>query len=213
MKAKPIKILITAGPTRERIDPVRYLSNDSSGKMGYALAEAAKKMGMRVTLVSGPTALTPPTGVRVVAVESALEMRKAVLKNFKNADITIKAAAVADYRPASAKKQKIKKTASTLHLSLVKNPDILKELGTKKKANQILVGFAAETQSLLKNARKKLTEKKCDWVVANNVAKKGLGFSSDRNEITLLHQSGRIFKIGQGLKTSLAKTILEIISN
>src|SRR5262249_53158742 len=158
-------ILITAGPTQEPLDPVRYLTNRSSGKMGYAIAEAGLVRGARVILVSGPVALTPPRGAEVIQVRTALEMRKAVTDHLDESTIIIKSAAVADYYRADAPSQKVKKTAARLSLQLDPTPDILAELG-RKKGDRLLVGFAAETQDLLEEARRKLEGKNCDMVVA-----------------------------------------------
>ncbi|QGG47975.1 bifunctional phosphopantothenoylcysteine decarboxylase/phosphopantothenate--cysteine ligase CoaBC [Heliorestis convoluta] len=184
------KVLVTAGGTREAIDPVRYLTNRSSGKMGYAMAETAVAMGAQVILVSAPTNLQNPPGVRKIAVESAQEMREAVLDLYDNVDIVIKAAAVADYRPAQEQKQKIKKKDETLSLELVKNPDILAELGRHKK-HQCLVGFAAETHNLEKYAKNKVFSKNLDFLVANDVTAPGAGFSVDTNIVTLFDKHGQ----------------------
>ncbi len=183
-------VLISAGPSREEIDPVRYISNYSSGKMGYALARVARRRGARVILVSGPTSLEPPAGVEFVAVTSACEMRDALMERQERASIMIKAAAVADYRPASASTQKIKKSQhDDLSLSLRKNPDILSELGRIKKG-RILVGFAAETADLVKNARDKLEKKNLDLIVANDVSASGAGFDVDTNIVRVLGRDG-----------------------
>ncbi len=204
-------LLITAGPTQEPIDPVRYISNRSSGKMGYALAEAAKKRGYQVILISGPTHLSPPKGIKTILVSTALDMHKAVMKWHKQADVIIKTAAVADYRMAKIEKKKIKKTKNRMTLTLVKNPDILKELGHKKRKDQILIGFAAETHQPLAHAKKKLIEKKCDWIVLNNVAQKGIGFGATQNKVTLLSKEGKITPLPQADKTKLAFRILQQI--
>ncbi len=183
-------VLVTAGPTREELDPVRYLSNYSSGKMGYAIARAARRRGARVILVSGPTALAAPVGVELVPVTSARGMREAVLERLEETTVVIKAAAVADYRPAMRAEQKIKKgLEGSLILPLEKNPDILAELG-KLKGNRLLVGFAAETADLLENARKKLTEKNLDLIVANDVSRVDAGFDVDTNAVRLLFRDG-----------------------
>lgn len=183
-------VLVTAGPTREELDPVRYLSNYSSGKMGYAIARAARRRGARVILVSGPTALAAPAGIELVPVTSARRMREAVLERLEEATVVIKAAAVADYRPAMRAEQKIKKgLEGSLILPLEKNPDILAELG-KLKGNRLLVGFAAETADLLENARKKLTEKNLDLIVANDVSRNDAGFDVDTNAVRLLYRDG-----------------------
>ncbi|REJ29448.1 MAG: bifunctional phosphopantothenoylcysteine decarboxylase/phosphopantothenate--cysteine ligase CoaBC [Caldibacillus debilis] len=182
-------VLVTAGPTRERIDPVRYLSNDSSGKMGYALAEAAERLGARVILVSGPVRLQKPFGVEVEEVESAEEMYRAVLRHFPRADIVIKAAAVADYRPKRAEPEKIKKNGSGMTIELEPTVDILKELG-KRKEGQFLVGFAAETENTEEYALKKLKEKNADMIIANNVKEEGAGFGTDTNIVTVFTSAG-----------------------
>ncbi len=203
-------VLVTAGPTREEIDPVRFISNHSSGKMGYAIARAARRRGAAVTLVSGPASLDEPYGVAMVRVESALEMRDAVLAQVPRSTVVIKAAAVADYRPAARAGAKIKKTKGDLTLELVKNPDILAELG-KAKDGRLLVGFAAETDDLLKNADKKLTEKNLDMVVANDVGQKGAGFNVDTNIVKLLFRGGRVEELPLMGKDELADVILDRI--
>src|SRR5450432_2384350 len=176
--------LITAGPTREKIDPVRYLTNRSSGRMGYALAEAALRRGARVLLVSGPIALTPPGAAEVTRVESAEEMRDAVLNLLPQSSIVIKTAAVSDYRPKAAAGQKIKRKGP-ISLELEATPDILKELSSKKGA-QIIVGFAAETENVLENARQKLVVKNLDAIIVNDVSREGVGFDSERNAVTII---------------------------
>ena len=184
-----LKVLITAGPTQEALDPVRYLTNHSTGKMGYALARTARDMGADVTLVSGPTALQPVHGVTMVDVVSADDMFQAVEQRFDDADITIMAAAVGDFRSATVHPQKIKKHGRTsLELELVSNPDILAWAGKRKNATkpQVLCGFAMETEHLIDNASKKLTEKHCDMLVANNLRTPGAGFATDTNVVTLL---------------------------
>ncbi len=205
---KKLHFLITAGPTQESLDPVRYLSNHSSGKMGYALAKAALIKGHRVTLISGPTALTPPKKAVTIPVVSALEMFKAVMKTYRSADVIIKVAAVADYRPQTISKQKIKKSKDTLMLKLIKNPDILKTLGKKKKSGQLLVGFAAETHQDLAFGRAKLKEKKCDWIIVNNVGRKDIGFSSENNEVTLLSKNTSLH-LNKMPKQRLANLIIQ----
>ncbi len=207
----PLTFLITAGPTQEPIDPVRYISNHSSGKMGYALAEEVIKLGHRVLLITGPTALTPPKKAQVISVVTALDMYGAVIKHYKKADIIIMVAAVADYRPIKIAGQKIKKNKSSMTLNLIKNPDILKILGQKKNKEQILVGFAAETQSVIKYAQKKLVEKNCDWMIANNVSQKGIGFGSKHNELTLLSKKGEVLNLRRDTKKNLAKKIIKIL--
>lgn len=203
--------LITAGPTIEAIDPVRFLSNHSSGKMGYALASAALQKKHRVLLVTGPTHIAPPKGAIIYQVKSALEMYKTVLKLAPKANIIIKAAAVADYRPAKVASVKIKKTKAHLTLKLVKNPDILSSLGKKKKKDQILVGFAAETDHVLKNGLEKMERKNCDWMIVNNVAKKGIGFNSDANEVTLFSKYGQKIPLKKTSKKKIAELILQNI--
>ncbi|SEO31019.1 bifunctional phosphopantothenoylcysteine decarboxylase/phosphopantothenate--cysteine ligase CoaBC [Propionispora vibrioides] len=204
------KVIVTAGGTREPLDPVRYIGNRSSGKMGYALAEAAKARGAQVTLISGPTKLKPPEGVAYVPVETAAEMRQAVLAEYQVADIVIKAAAVADYKPQQVALQKIKKAGDTLTLVLEKNPDILLELGQRKN-QQILIGFAAETESLLEHAGDKLMRKNLDMIVANDVTQAGAGFNADTNIVKLLYRDGRIEEIAQMTKRELADVIFDKI--
>ncbi|HAY75628.1 MAG TPA: hypothetical protein DCY32_08135 [Opitutae bacterium] len=203
--------LISAGPTREWIDPVRFLSNPSSGKMGYALARAAVDRGMQVTLVSGPTALKAPAGAEVLYVETAREMREAMSQRFAKADLIIMAAAVSDHRPETRSKQKQKKEQMRMTLDLVANPDILMELGKQKKNGQTLVGFAAETENLLPNARRKLREKNLDWIVANDVSEKDRGFQSDFNKISLLSKEQNEMDFEYQEKNSLARKIMEIL--
>ena len=205
------RLLITAGPTREEIDPVRFVSNHSSGKMGYAIARAAWRRGAQVTLVSGPTCLTAPWGVRTVAVESAAEMLDAVMAGVDESTVVIKAAAVADYRPVTRTGEKIKKQGETLTLELVRNRDILAELG-KMKEQRILVGFAAETADLLANARKKLAAKNLDLLVANDVNEPGAGFSVDTNIVRLLHRDGSIEEPGLLSKEVVANLILDRVA-
>jgi phosphopantothenoylcysteine decarboxylase/phosphopantothenate--cysteine ligase len=185
-------VIVTAGPTREAIDPVRFLGNRSSGKMGYALAAAARARGANVVLISGPTALQPPSGVELVRVTSAAEMRDAVVPRAGQADVVIMAAAVADYAPASATQQKIHKDSETLTLSLVRTPDILAELGAQRAAGErpLLVGFAAETTDVIASARRKRREKKVDLIVANDVSRTDAGFEADTNEVTLVSAEG-----------------------
>ena len=208
-----MKILISAGPTREKIDPVRFISNYSSGKMGYALAEAASRAGHAVTLVSGPVSLTPPDSVRTIHVESAAEMTREVRKYAKSADLIIMAAAVADYTPADFARDKIKKQNDYLTIKLKKTEDILASLGRQKKTGQILVGFAAETSDLLRNAEEKLRRKNLDWIVANEVGRKDRGFTSDNNAATLISKDGRKVRFPLQKKFSLAEKILRQISD
>ncbi len=185
-------VLITAGPTQEALDPVRYLTNHSSGKMGYSLAQAALDMGAEVTLISGPVQLSPPKGVHFCSVTTAQEMFNAVCAYSDQADFIIKAAAVGDYRPLHVSEQKIKKSGDRLHVEFIKNPDILAYLGEHKKPNQIICGFAMETQNLLENAQEKLRKKHCDMIVANDLHTEGAGFQSDTNIATIIDRSHRI---------------------
>jgi phosphopantothenoylcysteine decarboxylase / phosphopantothenate---cysteine ligase len=201
-------VLITAGPTREKIDPVRYLTNRSSGRMGYALAEAALRRGARVLLVSGPTSLTPPGAAEVARVESAEEMRDAVLALLPQASIVIKTAAVSDYRPKAAAGQKIKRKGP-MSLELEATPDILKELSLKK-TSQIIVGFAAETENVLENARQKLVAKNLDAIVVNDVSREGVGFDSDRNAVTIITRD-EVVEVPETTKWEVAQRVLDQI--
>lgn len=205
-----MRFLVTAGGTREPIDPVRFIGNRSSGKMGYAIAAAAAERGAVVTLVSGPVSLSTPCGVNRVAVESASQMREAVLAAFPETDVVIKAAAVADYRPETAAGQKIKKTSDTMTLVLAKNPDILAELG-RLKTTQFLVGFAAETQELVAHATEKLQKKNLDMLVANDVTLNGAGFDSDTNIVRILSRDGSMEELPKMSKTELGRVILDRI--
>jgi phosphopantothenoylcysteine decarboxylase/phosphopantothenate--cysteine ligase len=199
-------VLITAGPTREKIDPVRYLTNRSSGRMGYALAEAALRRGARVLLVSGPTSLTPPGAAEVTRVESTEEMRDAVLKLLPQANVVIKTAAVADYRPKVAAEQKLKRKGATT-LELEATPDILQEL-SRKKTSQLVVGFAAETENVLENARQKLVAKSLDAIVVNDVSREGVGFDSDRNAVTIITRDD-VVEIPETTKWEVAQRVLD----
>ena len=200
-------ILITAGPTQEPIDPVRYISNRSSGKMGYALAQAAVDRGARVVLVSGPVALDAPRGVEMVRIQTAAEMRDAVFAHLEPATVVIKCAAVADFRPAAPAKQKIKKKGVPVSLELDPVGDILAELGRTRGA-RLLVGFAAETDNLLEYARRKLVEKNCDMIVANRVGGEGSAFESDTNEVTLVLKGGEVVDVPRAPKREIADRIL-----
>jgi phosphopantothenoylcysteine decarboxylase/phosphopantothenate--cysteine ligase len=200
-------VLITAGPTQEALDPVRFISNRSSGKMGYALAEAAADRGAHVILISGPVYLPPPHGVKVVPVKTAEEMRAAVFGHLKGATMVIKAAAVADFHLSSVPQQKIKKTAARLSLELDPTPDILAELGRDKR-NWLLIGFAAETENLEREARRKLETKNCDMIVANLVGGDESGFESDHNEVALALRTGESLKLPRATKRELADEIL-----
>ena len=205
------RVLITAGPTREPIDPVRYLSNRSSGKMGYALAEAAKLRGADVILVSGPTALSVPSSIEIVRVETAVQMYDAALFHAETADIIIAAAAVSDYRPTERAKQKLKKTSASPTLTLTQTDDILAELGRRKHPHQILVGFAAETTDLLAQARLKLTSKNLDWIAANDVTQEGAGFDGDTNIVTLIGKDRQEIALPLLTKREVAERILDEI--
>jgi phosphopantothenoylcysteine decarboxylase / phosphopantothenate---cysteine ligase len=202
------KLLITAGPNREPLDPVRYLSNRSSGKMGYALARAGLRRGAEVVLVSGPTELEPPAGAHLISVTTAVEMRHAVLKEFSRCTAVIMAAAVSDYRPVDFAVTKMKRGEGPIELRLEPNPDILKEIGVNKNG-KILVGFAAETEELIANAEKKLREKNLDMVVANNVTEEGAGFDVDTNVATIVDRSGAVRSLPLMSKDALAEQILD----
>lgn len=204
------RLLVTAGPTREPLDPVRFLTNYSSGKMGYAIAQAAAALGAAVTLVSGPVKLTPPYGVELVSVTTAQEMYEAVLARFDNTDVVISAAAVADYRPSTISAQKIKKSGE-LVVSLTRNPDILAALGQIKK-QQILVGFAAETENLRENALAKLKRKNLELIVANDILQEGAGFAVDTNIVRLYYRDGREQQLGKLAKREVANILLAAIS-
>jgi phosphopantothenoylcysteine decarboxylase/phosphopantothenate--cysteine ligase len=183
-----LKVLVTAGPTMEKIDPVRYISNHSSGKMGYAVARAAMMRGAQVTLVTGKTSLTPPVGVRTVQITSAADMAEAVKACSKEQDIIIKAAAVADYRPKNTADEKLKKKDADLSIELERTEDILGFLGAHKPEGQFLCGFSMETQNMIENSRQKLEKKNLDLIVANNVKEQGAGFGTDTNIVTLLSE-------------------------
>ena len=205
------KVLITAGPTRERIDPVRYVSNYSTGKMGYSLAEAALKMGAEVTLVSGPVTVTAPPNARLISVESASEMYEAVMAEMGSANIIIGTAAVADYKPAEAATQKIKKQDDDVSLAMTRTKDILAEAG-KRKSRQILVGFAAETNNVEEYAKKKLVKKNADMIVANDVMKEGAGFGTDTNIVTLYKKDGTSVELPLMSKLQTAEAILHEVA-
>lgn len=206
-----LRILISAGPTLEKIDPVRYISNRSSGKMGYAIAEAARARGGSVTIVSGPVALAKPEGVDVIHVESAAEMMTAMEERSVEADVIIMAAAVADYRAATPLQRKIKKDAEEVEVSLVRNPDILAGLGKAKRTGQILVGFAAETNDVIAYGQEKLKRKNADLFVANDVSRTDIGFSTDENEVHLLFSDGRVVKVDKAPKKRIANAILDAV--
>jgi phosphopantothenoylcysteine decarboxylase/phosphopantothenate--cysteine ligase len=201
-------VLITAGPTQEPLDPVRFISNRSSGKMGYALAEAAAARGAKVILVSGPVNLRAPQGVEVIPVRTASEMRERVFERMAAADIIVKAAAVADYFLAQAPQHKVKKTAARISLELDPTPDILSELG-RKKGDRLLIGFAAETQNMQQEARRKLESKNCDMVVGNLVSSSEIGFESEDNEVVLALRTGELIAVPRAPKRQIADRIFD----
>jgi phosphopantothenoylcysteine decarboxylase / phosphopantothenate---cysteine ligase len=201
-------VVVTAGPTQEPLDPVRYITNRSSGKMGYAIAEAAADRGAEVILISGPVHIPPPPGVRVVPVKTAAEMRDAVMAHLAFASVIVKAAAVADYHLHHVPEQKMKKTAARFSLELDPTPDILAEVG-RKKEDRLLIGFAAETEHLIEEARRKLTTKNCDMVVGNLVGQESSGFESDLNEVYLVTRSGEPLHVGPAPKREIAERILD----
>ncbi len=203
-------VLVTAGPTQEALDPVRYLTNHSTGKMGYEIARAAKDMGAEVTLISGPTSLAVPAGVKRISITSAAEMFQAVKQEYETQDFIIKAAAVGDYRPEAIAQDKIKKAGDVLEVRFVKNEDILAYVGEHKKAHQVLCGFAMETQNLIENATIKLKKKNCDMIVANNLRVEGAGFAGDTNVATLIHQD-HMETLDKMSKYELGKKILQIL--
>ena len=205
------RVLVTAGPTREPLDPVRFVSNRSSGRMGYALAEAASSRGGSVTVVSGPTSVAPPAGCEVVPVERTADMYEAVVGRFAECDVLIAAAAPADYAPASASAQKLKKTAGPLSVQLDPTPDILAECGRRKKSGQFLVGFAAETENLLANAQEKLRAKNLDLVVANEISESGVGMDSERNAGYLVFPEGEPVELRVMAKGEFADRVLDAI--
>jgi phosphopantothenoylcysteine decarboxylase/phosphopantothenate--cysteine ligase len=205
------KVLVTAGPTREAMDPVRFLSNRSSGKMGFEIAREAKRRGAEVVLVTGPTAVVPPAGVEIVRVVSAGEMKAAVDERFAGADVTVMAAAVADFTFPAPAGRKIKKTELKTTLDIVRTPDILKGLGARKRPGRILVGFAAETGDLEASARKKIREKNLDLIVGNDVSLEGIGFDADANQAILIDCRGRIKKTDVVSKRALAAAIWDAV--
>jgi phosphopantothenoylcysteine decarboxylase/phosphopantothenate--cysteine ligase len=205
-----LRLLVSAGPTREYLDPVRFISNPSSGRMGYAVAEAARDRGAEVVLVSGPTCLKAPWGVEVVRVESALEMRQAILERYPWAKAVVMAAAVADYRPAEVLKDKEPKVEAEKTIRLVPNPDILKELGERKEG-RVLVGFAMETASGLERAQEKLRRKNLDLIALNWVNREGVGFGSPENEVVLIARDGRVLELARMEKRQVAHRILDLV--
>lgn len=209
---KKRKCLISAGPTREWIDPVRFISNPSSGKMGYSLARQARDRNFEVQLISGPVSLDAPSGISIEKVETAEEMRLAMQANFPSADLIIMCAAVCDHRPQVRRLEKIKKDVFPNEIDLVPTIDILMELGKIKTDSQILVGFAAETENWEQNAIIKMKEKNLDWIALNDVSQKNIGFGSDQNEITMFSSSQKKVKLDRASKEILAKKMLELIT-
>ncbi|MEX2382509.1 MAG: phosphopantothenoylcysteine decarboxylase [Opitutales bacterium] len=205
---RPLRYLITAGPTREYFDAVRFLSNASSGKMGYALAEAAAERGGSVDLVSGPVCLSAPDGVTLHGVVSCEEMHQACLRIFPDCDLLIMCAAVSDYRPATRLQGKMKKDENFSTLELTPTVDILRDLAGKK-GNRMCVGFAAETENLENYARDKLNRKNLDWIVANDISRPGLGMDSDKNEVVMFSTAGSVRAFGPALKKEVAAFILD----
>lgn len=201
-------IMVTAGPTREAIDPVRYISNHSSGKMGYAIARAALDRGAKVLLISGPVALTPPAGAEIIPVISAQDMYEAAVSRFEGVDAVIGAAAPADYKPAEVSPTKIKKAADTMTITLIRTPDIIKTLG-QTKTKQKVVGFAAETQDIEQYARQKLVDKNMDMIVANDVSVDGVGFGSDYNAVKIIRHDGNLKEVPRMSKEQVAHIILD----
>nr|WP_220214954.1 MULTISPECIES: bifunctional phosphopantothenoylcysteine decarboxylase/phosphopantothenate--cysteine ligase CoaBC [Thermoactinomyces] len=207
------KVLITAGPTLEPIDPVRYISNHSSGKMGFALAEAAREAGAEVILVTGPVSLKTPPGVQRVDVRRTSEMKEAVRKHLPEVDVIFKAAAVSDYRPKEFMEQKMKKTKDEMTLNLVKTEDIAKWVGAHKKPHQLFVGFAAETENLEAYASDKLKRKGMDYIVANNVTMPGAGFGSDTNIVTVYDRHGKVFSLPRMSKLEVARKLMTLVGD
>lgn len=205
------KLLVTAGPTIEPLDPVRYFSNYSSGKMGYAIAEAAERAGADVTLISGPVSLPAPNNVKRIMVKQATEMKEAVLRDLPEMDVIVKSAAVADYRPRHLFNQKMKKTKETLTIELVKNPDIAMEIGKQKRKDQLFVGFAAETEQLERYAREKLQKKGMDLIVANQVTLPGVGFGSEHNQVVIYDAEGEVLRLPKMKKTDIANRLISLI--
>ncbi|MGG7618797.1 bifunctional phosphopantothenoylcysteine decarboxylase/phosphopantothenate--cysteine ligase CoaBC [Bacillus coreaensis] len=201
------KVVVTAGPTREKIDPVRYITNYSSGKMGYAIAEQARNLGAEVTLITGPVSIKPPLGVKVIHVESAQDMLDATIAQYESSDLVVKTAAVADYKPKTVSDRKIKKQEGNESITLERTKDILFELGKIKK-HQVLVGFAAETDHVEEYALRKLEKKNADMIVANNVSEEGSGFGTDTNKITIYKRDGHSISLPLMTKQEAAKTLL-----
>jgi phosphopantothenoylcysteine decarboxylase/phosphopantothenate--cysteine ligase len=206
-----VRFVVTAGPTREAIDPVRFISNRSSGKMGYAIAEAALAKKHEVTLISGPASIAPPRGAKNVSIITSDELHDAVHRAIRGCDVLVMCAAVADYKPAAISARKIKKRKTSLALNLVPTRDILASL--PKRRNYLVVGFAAETHDLKQNAQKKLLTKNCDAIVANDVSGSKIGMESDENEVTIFFRNGESKKISRMSKKNIARELIKIISN
>ncbi|HBA04718.1 MAG TPA: bifunctional phosphopantothenoylcysteine decarboxylase/phosphopantothenate--cysteine ligase CoaBC [Clostridium sp.] len=206
------KVLVTAGPTRANIDPVRFLTNRSTGKMGYAIAEEARDRGAEVVLVSGPTSIKAPLGVKIIKVETNEEMLNAVKAEFDTSDIVVKSAAVSDYKPKTYSDKKIKKGPGNLNIQLERDNDILKELGTLKK-HQILVGFAAESNDVIENAHIKLKKKNLDYIVANNITESNAGFGSDTNRVTVINRDGKEISLDNMSKRLVGHELFNMILN
>ncbi|WP_346934965.1 bifunctional phosphopantothenoylcysteine decarboxylase/phosphopantothenate--cysteine ligase CoaBC [Clostridium sp.] len=206
------KVLVTAGPTRANLDPVRFLTNRSTGKMGYAIAEEARDRGAEVVLVSGPTSIKAPIGVKIIKVETNEEMLNAVKAEFDTSDIVVKSAAVSDYKPNTYSDKKIKKGPGNLNIELVRDNDILKELGTLKK-HQILVGFAAESNDVIENAHIKLKKKNLDYIVANDITESNAGFGSDTNRVTIINRDGKEISLENMSKRLVGYELFNMILN
>jgi phosphopantothenoylcysteine decarboxylase/phosphopantothenate--cysteine ligase len=205
-----VRFVVTAGPTREAIDPVRFISNRSSGKMGYAIAEAALVKKHEVTLISGPTSITPPRGAKIVSIITSDELYEAVHRAIRECDVLVMCAAVADYKPAAVSARKMKKQKSSFALKLVPTRDILASLSERR--NYLVVGFAAETHDLKLNAQKKLRAKNCDAIVANDVSGSEAGMESDENEVTIFFRNGKSKKISRASKKIVARELVKIIA-
>lgn len=205
------KVLVTAGPTISKIDPVRYITNGSSGKTGYEIAKEARDRGAKVTLISGPTNLKKPVGIEVINIETNEEMHESVMKHFDDSDIVVKSAAVADYKIKCYSNEKIKKNDGALNLEFIRDNDILKELGSLKK-NQILVGFAAESHNLIENAKGKLDKKNLDYIVANNITESGAGFRCDTNKVSIIKRDKTVIPLEVMTKKKVAEKLFDIIN-
>lgn len=205
------EVLVTAGPTVSYIDPVRYITNRSSGKMGYAIAEEARDRGAKVTLISGPCSLKRPHGINLINVNTNEEMYNKVLEYYDKSDIVVKSAAVADYKPQNYSEKKIKKSEDDLKITFVRDYDILKTLGERKK-NQVLVGFAAESNDLIENAQAKISKKNLDYIVANDITLEDTGFSSDNNLVTILSSDGKVYNLDKMSKREIARELFDLLN-